>query len=333
MPSFFFYLVIFLLKIIHEHEVYSIPTCVIIDTNMIQRTQDEISPSNNRSSSSSSLLLKNLRMFDHQRSSSLSDYVVERIPISHIDLKQSQSSSLIDIDYASLKKSLTDSTIDRTFSPCRLQLLNELETQMVVPFEFRRLRIEQPDHHTKFLDDDPRETVPDWSTAVYERRSDPDGTRFCRICRDGDWTELSVCETVRCDAELLRANPRLVSQWGEIKAIDGGSLYPPLAVFAIYAFAYGPHCKRCESNGQWSRYALPELCSGIQFFGHSTLTKIKITTRATEKTTTATTTTTTTTTAVVTTTASMKTAFANNVIPKMRQNTTTLETILINKQQ
>ncbi|CAM4748895.1 unnamed protein product [Rotaria magnacalcarata] len=316
MSSFFFYLVIFLLKIIREHEVYSIPTCIIIDTNMIQRTQDEISSSNNRSSSSSSssLLLKNL----------------QRIPISHIDLKQSQSSSLIDIDYASLKKSLTDSTIDRTFSPCRLQLLNELETQMVVPFEFRRLRIEQPDHHTKFLDDDPRETVPDWSTAVYERRSDPDGTRFCRICRDGDWTELSVCETVRCDAELLRANPRLVSQWGEIKAIDGGSLYPPLTVFAIYAFAYGPHCKRCESNGQWSRYALPELCSGIQFFGHSTLTKIKITTRAVEKTTT---TATTTAAAGVTTTTSMKTASVNNVIPKMRQNTTTLETILINKQQ
>jgi hypothetical protein len=43
-------------------------------------------------------------------------------------------------------------------------------------------------------------------------------------------------------------------------------------VFAIYAFAFGPNCKRCESNGQWSRYALPELCSGIKFFGHPTTT-------------------------------------------------------------
>jgi hypothetical protein len=56
---------------------------------------------------------------------------------------------------------------------------------MVVPFEFRRLRVDQPDHHTKFLDDDPREKVPDLSTAVYERRSDPEGVRFCRTCRDG----------------------------------------------------------------------------------------------------------------------------------------------------
>jgi len=85
---------------------------------------------------------------------------------------------------------------------------------------------------------------------------------------------LTVCETVRCDAELLRANPRLVTEWGEIKPIDGGALYAPSSIYAIYAFAFGPHCKRCESNGQWSRYALTELCSEIKFFGHSTATTI-----------------------------------------------------------
>jgi hypothetical protein len=91
----------------------------------------------------------------------------------------------------------------------------------------------------------------------------------------GLWSELSACETVRCDAELLRANPRLVTEWGEIKPIDGGALYGPSTIFAIYAFAFGPHCKRCESNGQWSHYALPEFCSGIKFFGHSTTTTMK----------------------------------------------------------
>lgn len=84
----------------------------------------------------------------------------------------------------------------------------------------------------------------------------------------GLWTQLTVCDTVRCDAEALRANPRLVTEWGEIKPLDGGALYAPSTVYAIYAFAFGPHCKQCESNGQWSRYALPELCSGIKFFGH-----------------------------------------------------------------
>jgi len=253
---------------------------------MIQKSDNEISSPNNRSSSS--LLLRNLRMLDNQRSSEI---VVEPIPLSYIDIKQTTlSSPLMNINHSTLKKSLTNSiAIDQTFSPCLIKLLNEIETQMVVPFEFRRLRIEKSDHRTKFFDDDPRETVPDLSTAVYERRSDPEGVRFCRTCRDGKfkyknpisfaifffkgfWTQLTVCDTVRCDAELLRANPRLVTEWGEIKALDGGVLYAPSTVYAIYAFAFGPHCKRCESNGQWSRYALAELCSGIKFFGHPTTT-------------------------------------------------------------
>ncbi|CAF2772025.1 unnamed protein product [Rotaria sp. Silwood2] len=315
MSSFFFYLAIFLLKFIYEHQVYTVPTCIIIDTDMIQRPQDETLLPNNRSASSS-LLLRNLRMLDHQRSLALPELIVESIPLSYIDLKQSSSSSLINIDHSSLKKTLTDSINDQTFSPCPLKLLDQLETQMVVPFEFRRLRIEQPDHHTKFLDDDPRETVPDLSTAVYERRSDPDGLRFCRTCRDSLWTQLTVCETVRCDAELLRANPRLVSEWGEIKPVDGGALYAPSNVFAIYAFAFGPHCKKCESNGQWSRYALPELCSGIKFFGHSSITTTKTTTTTT-----------------ATTIKTTKAAFISNVISKMKPNATILSNKLINKKQ
>ncbi|CAF0947527.1 unnamed protein product [Rotaria sordida] len=310
MSSLFFYFAIFLLKFIHEHQVYSVPTCIIIDTNMIQQSQDKTSLPNNRSSPSS-LLLRNLRMLDHQRSSVLSESGIESIPLSYLDLKQTPSPSLINIDYSSLKKSLKDPINDQTFSSCPLKLLDQLETQMVVPFEFRRLRIEQPGHYTKFLDDDPRETVPDLSTTVYERRSDPDGLRFCRTCRDGLWTQLTVCETVRCDAELLRANPRLVSEWGEIKPTDGGALYAPSNVFAIYAFAFGPHCKRCESNGQWSRYALPELCSGIKFFGHSSIAATTITT----------------------TIGTTKTASISNVISKMKPNTTTLSNKLINKKQ
>jgi len=103
---------------------------------------------------------------------------------------------------------------------------------------------------------------------------------------------LTVCETIRCDAELLRANPRLVTEWGEIKPADGGALYAPSTIFAIYAFAFGPHCKRCEPNGQWSRYALSELCSGIKFFGHSTTTTTTMTIVEKIKQTTTTTTTT-----------------------------------------
>ncbi len=181
MSSFVFYLAILLLKLIDKHQVYSVPTCIIIDTNMIQQSNDETSLPTNRSSSSS-ILLRNLRMLDQQHSS---EFLVQSIPLSYIDIKQTSSPSLINIDESLFKKTLTEPIIERTFSPCSLESLNELETQMVVPFEFRRLRIEQPDHYAKFLDDDLRETVPDLSSAIYERRSDPDGVRFCRACRDG----------------------------------------------------------------------------------------------------------------------------------------------------
>lgn len=184
MSSFYLYVAIFLLKLIHKLQVYAVPTCIIIDTDMIQHSRDDITITKNNSASS--ILLRNLRMLDHQRSSGLSELILEPIPLSYVDTKQTSSSPLINVDDSALKKSLAaDPTTDRTFAPCPLESLNQLETQMVVPFEFRRIRIEQPDHHTKFLDDDPRETVPDLSIAVYERRSDPDGVRFCRTCRDG----------------------------------------------------------------------------------------------------------------------------------------------------
>lgn len=161
---------------------------------MAQSTDHDGSTSTNRSSSS--ILLRNLRMLDHQRSTNFGELLIEPIPLSYIDVKKTSpplplpfSSSLstpISINPLSLKKSLADSNTEQSFSPCSLEMLNEIETQMVVPFEFRRLRIEQPDRFSKFLDDDPRQTVPDLSTAVYERRSDPDGLRFCRTCRDGN---------------------------------------------------------------------------------------------------------------------------------------------------
>jgi len=173
---FVFYFIIFL----SVQEISSVPTCIIIDTNTNQRTDDEI---NNRTTSS--LLLRNLRMLDHQRSPTVPEFLVQSIPLSYIDLKQTSAPPLIDIDQRPIKKSLIEPIHERKYSPCSIKLLNEIETQMVVPFEFRRLRLEQPDHHTKFIDDDPRETVPDLSTAVYERRSDPEGIRFCRTCRDG----------------------------------------------------------------------------------------------------------------------------------------------------
>ncbi|CAF1026650.1 unnamed protein product [Adineta steineri] len=266
MLSFYIYLAIFLLK----YQVYSVPTCIIIDTNSIQQNEDEISSSSSSNNqSSSSILLRNLRLLNSKYSPTLPDFAIQSVPLSYIDLKQTSLPPLIDIDEAIFKKTLTEPIIERTFSPCTLETLDKLEKQMVIPFEFRRLRIEKPDHNTKYLDEDLHETVPDLSTTVYERRSDPEGVHFCRTCRDGFWTELTVCDTVRCDAELLRANPRLVTDWGEIKPTDGGALYAPSTIFAIYPFAFGPHCKRCESNGQWSRYALSEFCSEIKFFGYS----------------------------------------------------------------
>ena len=73
----FSYLVLLTLFVIYEHRVFSIPACIIIDTNMIQKSENELTSPDNRSSSSS-LLLRNLRMLDHQRSNSA--FLVEPIP-------------------------------------------------------------------------------------------------------------------------------------------------------------------------------------------------------------------------------------------------------------
>ena len=180
-----FYLCVLLLIVVNQQGIHGIPACIIIDTNMIQKTDNDGPTSNNRSTSS--ILLRNLRMLDQQHSSIIPEMVVDPIPLSYIDIKQTSSPPPISINPLSLKKSLAETSKDQSFAPCSLEMLNEIETQMVVPFEFRRLRLEQPDHYSKFLDDEPRETVPDLSTAVYERRSDPDGIRFCRTCRDGNY--------------------------------------------------------------------------------------------------------------------------------------------------
>ncbi|CAM4777491.1 unnamed protein product, partial [Rotaria magnacalcarata] len=143
MSSNLFDVMILLLVLIHVDKIWSIPACIIIDTNMIQQSQDDTSLTNNHSSSG--LFVRNLRMLNGKRlsSSSSSDFVFEPIPLSYIDIKQTTPSPLINIDNASLKKSIADPIVDQSFSPCPLNLLNEIETQMVVPFEFRRLRVEQ----------------------------------------------------------------------------------------------------------------------------------------------------------------------------------------------
>ena len=63
-----------------------------------------------------------------------------------------------------------------------------------------------------------------------------------------------------------------MNQWGEVQPLDGGALYPPSTVIAVYTFALQAHCKLCQSNGQWSQYALIEHCSEIKLFRSSTMT-------------------------------------------------------------
>ena len=70
-------------------------------------------------------------------------------------------------------------------SSCSLISLNEIEDKMIIPFEFRRLHIEQPDHRTKYLQLNQHQTFINGSTVVYEHRSHPDGVRYCRNCHDG----------------------------------------------------------------------------------------------------------------------------------------------------
>lgn len=72
--------------------------------------------------------------------------------------------------------------LNRSTETCSATALIQLEKQTMVPFEFRRLRLEQADQQRKIVLD---EHVEDLSIAVYERRSDPDGQHYCRTCREG----------------------------------------------------------------------------------------------------------------------------------------------------
>ncbi|CAF0780027.1 unnamed protein product [Didymodactylos carnosus] len=277
-------LIFVLLKIsILVHYSYSIPACIIIDTNMLSKSHE----TNQTKSSDDSVLFRNLRMLEQNNlltdngNSPPLDPLTPSIPVplSYIDLKpfqhQQQEQKTVN-ESQQLLTSMMKRNYVAQLSGCTTDLLQQAESQMVVPFEFRRLRIDEPDRRTKFPEY--LESVPDLAVAVYERRSQPEGMKFCRTCRNGLWTQLSVCETVRCDADLLRGYPRLVTEWGEIKQGDL-ALYPPNSVYAVYPFGFGPHCKQCEEHGEWSRYALAELCIGIKFWNsHSTSTATDSTT-------------------------------------------------------
>ena len=188
MWSFLIHFVALLLTIPERHDVSGVPTCIIIDTNELDLSTSEKSPAFNRTSSS--ILLRNLRMLDHPSSSVLSQFILEPIPLSYIDIKP--GSSLADFNRSLLKTTPIEPVEDRVYAPCALKTLDELEARMLVPFEFRRLRIEQPDHQAKYLDNQALDVVPDLSSTVYERRSDPEGVHFCRTCRDGQSIDVAT---------------------------------------------------------------------------------------------------------------------------------------------
>jgi hypothetical protein len=89
---------------------------------------------------------------------------------------------IVDTDAENATVVARSQPLNRSMETCSSQMLIQLEKQTMVPFEFRRLRLEQADQHRKIVLD---EHVEDLSTAVYERRSDPEGQRYCRTCREG----------------------------------------------------------------------------------------------------------------------------------------------------
>ena len=151
-----FNLKVILLGILLHGSIHSMPTCLIIDTNLLDQSDN---------AALSSLNVQQIRLLNQ---SDLADFFV-------------QSRQVSMNEPATIEKSI----INVSMNSCSLASLNDLEDQMIIPFEFRRLHIEQPDHHRKFLNDELRQTIPHLSTVVYERRSSPDGSRFCRTCRDG----------------------------------------------------------------------------------------------------------------------------------------------------
>lgn len=103
-------------------------------------------------------------------------------------------------------------------------------------------------------------------SAFYEP-ADSFRKKYCRYCENGQWSQIESCFELRCNKKMLTGKPQLFLLDRSQNLKDEQFFFKPNSVLALYYFGKDKFCKQCDSNGEWSKYSLPKLCS----FNQSTI--------------------------------------------------------------
>jgi hypothetical protein len=84
--------------------------------------------------------------------------------------------------------------------------------------------------------------------------------KYCRYCNDGAWSDIESCVTLNCDREQLTGEPEIMLINPQKVSPSHQTLFMPGSAVAIYTYGVDKFCRQCQSNGEWSRHSLMELC-------------------------------------------------------------------------
>lgn len=160
---------------------------------------------------------------------------------------------------------------------CDVESLLDLEQRQQ---EYIRMRVESPDGTKKIKETKENKSYPDGTVILYQtylnnfvhifssknfaiRSFNPSSSfvkKSCRYCVNGVWSDLESCTVLHCDKNALTGSPDFTLLSTNLKPNDDQNLFKPYSVLATYSFGEMKFCKQCHENGEWSRYALTELC-------------------------------------------------------------------------
>jgi hypothetical protein len=163
---------------------------------------------------------------------------------------------------------------------CSFKVLKTHENMS--PF-YVRLHVVSVDRKHK-LNENTGDTIASRSFVVYKKVDDKVSVRnFCRKCVNGVWSDISQdCSNgglYFCDREKLygSATFRLPDNRPLATDVD---LFEPGSVMAVYEISEVTKlCKKCEPNGEWSKYAEANLCEVDKAFAEYFAQRANVNTR------------------------------------------------------
>ncbi|CAF1065445.1 unnamed protein product [Brachionus calyciflorus] len=160
--------------------------------------------------------------------------------------------------------------ITRPKSKCKLSDLIILEEKQL---DYVRLHMETPEG---FKIERTSSEIPSNSIIVYQsylgtlagiyrdinfEPADSFRKKYCRYCENGIWSEIESCIEFKCNKDLLTGTPQLFIIDKNQKVLsENQTFFKPNSVLAVYHFGSDKFCKKCQENGEWSKYSSPDLC-------------------------------------------------------------------------